>query len=138
MFVTKYSASGNDFVILHSFKKKDRSELARKLCNRHEGIGADGMVVVLPHSQYDFEWEFYNSDGSIASMCGNASRAVAHYAVSQDLADATMQFLTGAGVIKASVEKDFVTSDLTLAKVIELPSKKALSSGALSIQECHI
>jgi len=131
MFVTKYSASGNDFVILHSFKKKDRSELARKLCNRHEGIGADGMVVVLPHSQYDFEWEFYNSDGSIALMCGNASRAVAHYAVSQDLADATMQFLTGAGVIKASVEKDFVTSNFPLAKVIEIAIQEGTQQWSL-------
>lgn len=119
MFVAKYSASGNDFVIFHAFEKRQRSQLAIKLCDRHEGIGADGLVVVLPHSEYDFEWEFYNSDGSIASMCGNASRAVAHYALSEGLAQSEASFLTGAGVIKTSVQDDFVVSDLSKADVIE-------------------
>ncbi len=61
-------------------KKKTGLNLAQKLCHRQNGVGADGLVVVLPHPQYDFEWEFYNSDGSRADMCGNASRAVAHFA----------------------------------------------------------
>lgn len=119
MFVAKYSASGNDFVIFHTFVQKDRSELAKKICNRFEGVGADGLVVVLPHSSYDFQWQFYNSDGSEASMCGNASRAVAHYAKNNGLCENSLSFLTRAGVIQAAVEDDFVTSDLTPPKVIE-------------------
>ena len=119
MFVAKYSASGNDFVIFHTLVKKERSNLAQKLCNRHDGVGADGLVVVLPHSEYDFQWQFYNSDGSIASMCGNASRAVAHYAFIEGLAQSEASFLTGAGVIKTSVQDDFVVSDLSKADVIE-------------------
>lgn len=113
MFISKYSASGNDFVIFHTFKKVDRSTLAKKLCHRFNGIGADGLITLIPHSEYDFEWQFYNSDGSEAEMCGNGSRAVAHYAYSNNLADAQMKFLTTAGVISAKVEDDIVESELT-------------------------
>jgi diaminopimelate epimerase len=111
--LAKYSASGNDFVIFHTFSKQNRSELAKLLCERQNGIGADGLIVLLPHASYDFEWEFYNSDGSVAEMCGNGSRAAAHYAHKQGLAPANMAFLTLAGVIKAQVEGNMVQSDLT-------------------------
>jgi len=73
MRVAKYSANGNDFVIFHSDLKEDRSELAKKVCHRQEGVGADGLIVLLPNEkkadEYDFEWQFYNSDGSHADMC---------------------------------------------------------------------
>ena len=113
MIVSKYSASGNDFVIFHTFKKEDRSELAKKLCDRFNGIGADGLIVILPHNEYDFEWQFYNADGSEAEMCGNGSRAAAHYAYSNNLAPKKMKFLTLAGVIEAEVEGDIVETQLT-------------------------
>lgn len=111
--IAKYCASGNDFVIFHAFHGADRSGLARILCDRQNGIGADGLIVLLPHKSHDFEWEFYNADGSTASMCGNGSRACAHYAYRFGLAPSSMAFLTGAGVIKAQVEGDMVQSDLT-------------------------
>jgi diaminopimelate epimerase len=116
--IAKYCASGNDFVIFHAFHGADRSGLARTLCDRQNGIGADGLIVILPHDQHDFEWEFYNADGSTASMCGNGSRACAHYAHRFGLSGATMEFLTGAGLIKAAVEGDMVQSDLTPPVVI--------------------
>ena len=119
MTVSKYSASGNDFVIFHSQVKKDRSDLARELCHRQDGIGADGLIVVVPHDTYDFEWQFYNSDGSTAEMCGNGSRACAHYAFSHDLAPAHMSFLTEAGVIKAEVNGLMVLSELTPPVILE-------------------
>ncbi len=118
MQLVKYSASGNDFIIYHSFVRRDRSETARRLCDRFRGIGADGLIVLLPHSEYDFEWEFYNADGSIATMCGNGSRAAAHYAVSFGLAASKMRFLTLAGVIEANVEGDLVESQLTKPKIL--------------------
>ena len=113
MFISKYSASGNDFVIFHTFKKVDRSALAIYLCDRFNGVGADGLIVLLPHDEYDFEWQFYNSDGSEAEMCGNGSRAVAHYAYINNLANSQMKFLTTAGVISAKVDGDIVESELT-------------------------
>ena len=125
MNISKYSANGNDFVIFHTFVKKDRSELAKRLCHRQDGVGADGLIVLLPHEQEDFQWQFYNSDGSHADMCGNGSRACAHYAFVNELAPAKMSFLTGAGVINAEVSKShggkkgMVKSELTPPKILD-------------------
>lgn len=119
MTVTKYSASGNDFVMFVAQKKADRSELAKKLCHRQNGVGADGLVVILPHPEYDFEWEFYNADGSVADMCGNASRAVAHFALEKGIAkDNKAEFLTGAGVIRATINGLYVVSDMVPPDII--------------------
>jgi diaminopimelate epimerase len=120
MTYTKYSASGNDFVIFHTFIEKDYSNEAIKLCNRTEGIGADGFVALIPSNEADFKWLFYNSDGSIAAMCGNATRACAHYAFTNNLVVSNeMTFLTGAGLIKSTVENDIVETQLTAPKVIK-------------------
>jgi diaminopimelate epimerase len=119
MTVTKYSANGNDFIIFIAQEKADRSQLAQKLCHRQNGVGADGMVVVLPHPQFDFEWEFYNADGSYAAMCGNASRAVAHFAHEKGISkDGKAEFLTGAGVIRATINGLYVVSDMVTPDII--------------------
>jgi len=123
MKIAKYSANGNDFVIFHDNEKKERTKLAQELCHRQDGIGADGLIVVVPHETYDFEWEFYNSDGSHADMCGNGSRACAHYAYNHNLAPQTMAFMTGAGVIQAQVSENtpqggMVLSELTPPEII--------------------
>ena len=120
MTVTKYNASGNDFIIFHSEKKEHRNELAQLLCDRHKGVGADGMVVLVPHPEYDFEWEFYNSDGSEAEMCGNATRAAAHYAAEKGISvNSRSEFLTGAGVIRAEINGLYVVSDMLPPKIID-------------------
>jgi len=116
MQVAKYNASGNDFVIFHTFKEQNYSELAKKLCHRQKGIGADGLIVLIPNSEYDFKWLFYNSDGSDASMCGNGTRACAHYAVANGLANEKMDFLTEAGAISSVVDGNIVESELTKVK----------------------
>lgn len=124
MNLSKYSANGNDFVIFHSDIKEDRTELAKTLCHRQDGVGADGLIVILPHDAYDFEWQFYNSDGSLADMCGNGSRACTHYAYVNGLAPKNMSFLTGAGVINAFVEdgdkqSGMVLSELTPPEILD-------------------
>ncbi len=119
MTISKYSANGNDFVIYHTFQKKERSNEAQKLCHRQNGVGADGLIVLVPHTKYDFEWQFYNADGSEASMCGNGSRAAAHYAFTHGLAPKSMRFLTGAGVIHAKVDGNMVQSELTPPKILK-------------------
>ncbi|RXJ92050.1 diaminopimelate epimerase [Malaciobacter molluscorum] len=119
MTYEKYSASGNDFVIFHSFIKKDYSQEAIKLCDRNEGIGADGLIVLVPNCDYDFEWLFYNSDGSNAAMCGNGTRACAHYAYTNGLASSNMKFLTGAGTIESIVDGNIVETQLTKPVLIK-------------------
>ncbi|RDU62445.1 diaminopimelate epimerase [Helicobacter sp. MIT 14-3879] len=119
MWLTKYNASGNDFLISIGFIKKNRSKLAKKLCNRFSGIGADGFVVLLPNKKFAYEWEFYNSDGSNANMCGNASRCVAHYAYNNKLASKNHTFLSGAGEIKANVSNDMVEINLGRVAILK-------------------
>lgn len=118
MYSAKYSASGNDFIIFHSFVKRDRSALARALCHRHLGVGADGLIVLCPSDEAAFEWEFYNSDGSMASMCGNGARAAALYAYEQGLAPAQHTFITGAGRIAAEVSGKLVEIELSSATIL--------------------
>lgn len=81
---TKMQGLGNDFVVLdyEEYKKTNKTpeELAVKLCDRHFGIGADGLIIVNPHTkETDIGWIFYNNDGSIAQMCGNGIRCFAKY-----------------------------------------------------------
>lgn len=119
MQVAKYNANGNDFVIFHTFHEKDYSNLAIELCDRNRGVGADGLIVLVPHKELDFKWMFYNSDGSNAAMCGNGTRACAHYAVSNHLAEKSLSFKTGAGIISCEVEGDVVETELTTPEVLK-------------------
>ncbi len=118
MIITKYDASGNTFIIFHTNKRDDYSKLAIKLCKEEN---TDGLIVVVPHFVYQFEWLFYNSDGSTASMCGNGTRAVAHYAFTNKIASNYMKFLTGAGEISCMVTNDIVETTMTQPKELTAP-----------------
>lgn len=120
MFVSKYCASGNDFILFHTFRKGDFTALAKRVCNRHYGLGADGLIVLFPHDEVDFEWDFYNADGSHAAMCGNGSRAAALYAHQNGLCAPKLLFMTQAGLIAASVEEEgIVESELTPPNILK-------------------
>jgi diaminopimelate epimerase len=69
----KYQGAGNDFVIIDNMDLKvtDISELAVSICDRRFGVGADGFILAEPSSAADVKMDFYNSDGSMAAMCGN-------------------------------------------------------------------
>jgi diaminopimelate epimerase len=116
MKIEKYNASGNTFVIFHTNERKDYSETAKNLCKEFE---VDGLIVVVPHFVFDFEWMFYNSDGSDAAMCGNGTRAVAHYAFKNQIAGSFMKFLTGAGTIDCKVTDDIVETTMIPPKVLK-------------------
>ena len=83
---TKMQGAGNDYVYIDCFKTPfetlpEISELAKKMSDRHFGIGSDGLVLILPSDNgADLRMRMFNSDGSEAQMCGNASRCVAKYA----------------------------------------------------------
>jgi len=116
MKLTKYNASGNTFVIFYTQDEKDYSKDAIRLCKEHN---TDGLIALVPHQQYDFKWLFYNNDGSTASMCGNGTRAVAHFALTNNIATSPMRFLTGAGVIECIVEDDIVQTTMTQPKILK-------------------
>ncbi len=108
--ITKMQGCGNDFVVLDysEYEKSGLSmdELAKKLCDRHFGVGADGMIIpdVKPNGETDIAWYFYNSDGSTAQMCGNGMRCFAKYAYDKKLVN-KKQFSvkTLAGVIRPEI-----------------------------------
>ncbi len=109
---TKMQGLGNDFVILdfEDYQKTGLtpSELAVKLCNRHFGIGADGLIIVNPNTENtDIGWIFYNSDGSIAQMCGNGIRCFAKYVYDKGLVNKKeFSVDTKAGVIVPKILED--------------------------------
>jgi len=110
MTIQRYDASGNTFVIFHTQEEKEYSELAKTLCKQEN---TDGLIVIVPHDEFDFKWLFYNNDGSTASMCGNGTRAVAHYAYSNNLCGSDLDFLTEAGKISCTVDDDIVETTMT-------------------------
>ncbi|WP_068499205.1 diaminopimelate epimerase [Paenibacillus kribbensis] len=81
MEFTKMHGLGNDFIVWfgHQELPSDASALAVRLCDRHFGVGADGLVYILPSEKADFRMRIINSDGSEAEQCGNAIRCAAKY-----------------------------------------------------------
>lgn len=106
--LTKMQGCGNDFVIIDypEYEKTGlkMSELAKKVCNRNFGVGADGMIIpkLTPENkEADISWYFYNSDGSTAQMCGNGMRCFAKYCIDNKLVDKkSFSVETLAGIIK--------------------------------------
>ncbi|MBQ0006725.1 MAG: diaminopimelate epimerase [Alistipes sp.] len=84
MKLFKYQGAGNDFIILNGAECDfDLSpESISRICNRRFGVGADGLIVFGPSSQYDFSMKFFNSDGSSGMMCGNGGRCIISFASS--------------------------------------------------------
>lgn len=91
MIFTKMHGLGNDFIVLATEARlpDNASELAIEYCNRHFGIGGDGLVYILPSMKADFMMRIINSDGSEAEQCGNAIRCVAKYVYDRKLTNKT-------------------------------------------------
>lgn len=81
MTFTKMQALGNDFIVIDLFLEPfpNARELAPLMCDRHFGIGADGLILIGPSEKYDFSMRIINADGSEAEMCGNGIRCLARY-----------------------------------------------------------
>ena len=86
MNFTKLQGTGNDFVLIETDDlKHDWSPLAKAMCDRHFGIGADGLLLLLPSDTADFRMRIINSDGSEAEACGNGLRCLAKYILDKGL-----------------------------------------------------
>ena len=105
MKFTKMQGTGNDYVYVSAFDEdiatRDLPALARKISDRHLGVGGDGLVLIMGSDRADFRMKMLNSDGSEAEMCGNAIRCVAKYVYEKGLTDKrSLQIETLAGIIK--------------------------------------
>lgn len=109
MRFTKMHGLGNDYIYVNAFEERvsDAAALSRAMSDRHLGVGADGLILILPSRNADVRMEMYNADGSRAQMCGNGIRCVAKYAVEHRLAEGPeLRIETDAGVKRAVCEME--------------------------------
>lgn len=105
---TKMHGAGNDYIYLNGFEPvvEDLPALARAVSDRHFGVGSDGLVVIMPSEVADFRMRMYNSDGSEAEMCGNASRCIGKYVYERGLTtktSVTLETLAGIKILNLHV-----------------------------------
>ncbi|PST84941.1 diaminopimelate epimerase [Pedobacter yulinensis] len=109
----KYQGAGNDFILVDNrslFFNSDDYEAVSKLCDRRFGIGADGLMLLQSHPEFDFEMVYYNADGMPGSMCGNGGRCIVAFAKQLRLIDRETNFLAvdGPHYAKISPEGNWV------------------------------
>ncbi len=108
MQFTKMQGAGNDYVYINAFEETlpaDIPELARRMSDRHFGIGGDGLILITPSNQADARMRMYNADGSEAEMCGNGIRCVAKYVYDHGICrKPTLRIETQAGLLALDVD----------------------------------
>ena len=137
----KMNGAGNDFIFLDN--RAGKIQLTREqivwLCDRHRGVGADGLMLLVPSrtGKADWAWDFYNSDGSTGEMCGNGARCFARFVQRTAGLNRDFTFETGAGVITACFHGARVTVNLTQPKDLRLSEKVLLSTGSETIHSLN-
>lgn len=106
---TKMQGAGNDYIYVNCFKEKieDINATAKAVSDRHFGIGSDGLVLICPSDKADFRMDMYNSDGTQAEMCGNATRCVGKYVYDRGLTEKTqitLETLAGIKILDLNVK----------------------------------
>ncbi|MDI1321498.1 MAG: diaminopimelate epimerase [Algoriphagus sp.] len=119
----KYQGTGNDFVMIddrkEAFDSKDLA-LVTDLCDRKFGIGADGLILIRNHADFDFEMIYFNADGS-QSMCGNGARCAVAFSAFLGIIKEKTHFLAIDGAHEAVISKDQV--ELLMGNVKEIQTK---------------
>lgn len=131
---TKMHGAGNDYIYIDATRETPENlpELSRRMSDPHFGIGSDGLVAVMPSDIADFRMRMFNSDGSEAEMCGNASRCIAKFVYEKGLTDKetlTLETLAGIKVLHLHV-RDGIVASVTVdmgAPVLEPASVPVLS-----------
>jgi hypothetical protein len=137
----KMSGSGNDFIIIDnrelSLNVGDIREFVQKVCRHKLSVGADGLFLIEPSAHADFKWQFFNSDGSQAEMCGNGGRCAARFAVLKGIGESKLSFETIAGVIHAEVSGAVVKIQLPRPKNLELNIRLDVDGAPLVLQSIN-
>jgi diaminopimelate epimerase len=138
---TKMNGAGNDFLLIDNRRQNvalTREQIVR-LCDRHRGVGADGVLLLVPSAsgKADWAWQFFNSDGSTGEMCGNGARCFARFVQKQTAANHPLTFETEAGIISAAFHGERVTVNLTPPADLRLNESVPLSVGARVIHSVN-
>ena len=133
---TKMNGAGNDFVMLDNRDGQlqlDQAAIA-KLCDRHRGVGGDGLLMVEPaQAGADFRMRYYNADGGEAEMCGNGARCFGRFAGRLSGRTEAVSFETIAGVITARLLGDNVQIEMSEPQSLQLQTPLAVAGESLDI-----
>ncbi len=124
----------NDWIEAEKLYKISRPDFAKKICDRALGISTDGLLIIENGSLgFDFNWDFYNSDGSFAEMCGNAARCAARFCAEQYKQKLkAIKFKTGAGLISAEVlQNNQIRVKMPKSKILDENITLSLKSGKI-------
>lgn len=134
---TKMNGAGNDFILVDNRDRrwKPATDEIVRLCDRHRGVGADGVIALVPcfSGKADWAWDFHNSDGSSGEMCGNGSRCFARFVQRLTGVRGAFAFETLAGVITARFDGDLVTINLTAPVGLRLGDRVPLATGVETV-----
>lgn len=118
-----------------SVSKNKRKEIVRAMCDRHYGVGADGLIFLEESKlgSVNFKWDFYNKDGSHAEMCLNASRCVVRYALLKDKSKKNIIFESAVGLVFGTKLKNDIEVELPIQKkkieMVSLKTRLSTTSG---------
>ena len=119
MKFTKMQGIGNDYVYINCFEETvlNPSMLAKKISDRHFGVGSDGLILICPSDICDCKMQMFNWDGSESEMCGNGIRCVARFVYDKNIAKKeiiTIETLAGIKTVKINLDKNKQVSSLTV------------------------
>ena len=138
---TKMNGAGNDFILIDNRARKIKltTEQIVRLCDRHRGVGADGLMLLVPNTsgKADWAWEFYNSDGSSGEMCGNGSRCFGRFVQKVTGNSSDFTFETEAGIVGAKFQGDRVTVNLTAPRDLRLDERLPVSTGLETVHSLN-
>ncbi len=118
MKFAKVEATGNDFILIEAGEmQRDWPQLAISLCQRHFGVGADGLILLLPSKVADLGMRMFNPDGSEAEACGNGLRCLAIYAMEMGMAEGELAVETLGGVRRVKALKEGIQVEMGMPRL---------------------
>ena len=104
----KYEGAGNDFILIDNRRNQFKADVAtiKSFCDRHFGVGADGLLLLGNSRDYDFDMRYFNSDGHEATMCGNGGRCIAWFAIRRAISEKQLTFSAVDGIHHAQLMQE--------------------------------